>query len=145
MTRLERFEALIELARDRERKAARALGDARRQFEQEQHQLAALQEHFAEYSARLTGEGGQGGALAATTLREYQHFLGQLDRGIHAQINQVEQQRKGCDHSQASWLRSRIRLQALDKATARLRDRQRAQNERREQKEIDDLVGRWGR
>lgn len=139
--RSQRLLPLIDLAKDGEAQAARAMADSRRRLEEQQRRLGDLQGYRHDYIAKGAAAGRQG--VDAGELKRYKAFLARLDQVIALQSRQVE--RAGQDHAAklALWTAARAKCRSLETAAARYREEERRVEDRREQRQSDDYGGAW--
>ncbi len=133
--RSERMRPVSRIERNRERDAARALGESQRQLQAMEAQLDQLIGYRSEYQRRYA-RALQG--LQRTGIEQFRRFLAQLDQAIEQQRRLMEQCRADADRCRAAWLAQRGRLKAIDGLIDRLRDEERRQQERREQHDQDE-------
>lgn len=143
MSRSKRMQPLVRVAEDRERSAARALGEAQHRLAQNETKLAELIAYREQYSRGFESAGG--GGLGARRVHEYRVFLARLGAAITQQSEIVENSRRDCESKRQHWLGIRTRAQALDKVTERYRQVERKMEERREQLDLDEGVLRGQR
>ncbi|MGA7800077.1 MAG: flagellar export protein FliJ [Gammaproteobacteria bacterium] len=136
MTRSKRMQPVVRVAEDRERQAARALGDAQRALAENEAKLTELIGYREQYSRDFSAAGGAG--LDARRVHEYRVFLDRLGVAVSQQSAAVEKLRGDCERSRQRWLETRTRAQALDKVTERYQSVERKAEERREQHDMDE-------
>lgn len=133
MTRSKRMQPVVEVTANREREAARRLGELRQRQQAAEQRLQELTHYREEYARQFAG----GGSLGAARLQDYRIFLGRLNQAVEQQQALVERARQECAAQQARWMELHTRVQALDKVVSRYRDSERSERDRREQKEAD--------
>ncbi|MEJ2645066.1 MAG: flagellar export protein FliJ [Gammaproteobacteria bacterium] len=143
MSRSKRMQPVVRVAEDRERQAARALGEAQRRLAENESKLAELIGYREQYSQSFNTAGGVG--LDARRLHDYRVFLERLGTAISQQSELVEQLRLDCERSRRRWLETRTRAQALDKVTERYQQVERKAEERLEQHDSDERALRTRR
>ncbi|RMG57845.1 MAG: flagellar export protein FliJ [Gammaproteobacteria bacterium] len=133
--RSERIKPVSRIERNRERDAARALGDARQQLQAMQQQLDQLvcyrDEYHQRYARALTG-------LQRAGIEQYRRFLAQLDQAIEQQRQLLQQCQQNMDQCRAVWLAQRSRLKAVEGLIERLQAEEHKQAEKREQQALDE-------
>lgn len=132
------MQPVVRVAEDRERSAARALGEAQRRIAENEAKLAELVAYREQYSQDFDSAGGVG--LGARRVHEYRVFFARLGAAISQQAEIVEKLRQDCENKRRHWLEIRTRAQALDKVTERYRRGERKLEERREQLDLDERV-----
>ncbi|MDX1697388.1 MAG: flagellar export protein FliJ [Thiohalobacterales bacterium] len=139
-----RLQPVLELARDSEQAAARALAEARARADEAAQKLRELETYRGEYAEGLRQKTATG--LNAMQMKDYQAFLARLDAAIRQQQQVVAGLDGDAGRARQAWLQRRQRLGALDKLTDRHRRRERADSERREQAEGNEHALRhWRR
>ena len=121
-------------------RSGRLLAEARRRLQHEQERLRELRRYLDEYRQRC----GRGG----TDIRRWQEdrlFLQRLDQAVARQAERVAEAEAACRREQEGWLQSRQREETLQHVSDRLRQAQREQDLRREQREADGRPHRPGR
>ena len=133
MTRSKRMQSVVEVTANRERDAARRLGDL------QNREQAAVQrlEELIRYREEYTQQFADGVSLPAARLQDYRVFLSRLNQAVEAQQTLVARARQECAAQRGRWLDIRSRVQALGKVALRYRDAERDEHDRREQKETD--------
>ncbi|ALP52677.1 hypothetical protein Tel_05665 [Candidatus Tenderia electrophaga] len=135
-----RFEPIADLARNSEREAAKALGQALQQLEAHQAQLQQLIDYQAEYRRRLSDSASQG--MNAQALNEYREFVAKLAQAIDRQERVVEQLRRELEDSKRYWFAKRGHSKALDMVLERYIKSERRALEKKEQRDHDDRNNR---
>lgn len=133
MTRSKRMQSVVEVTANREREAARRLGDAQKRVEAAEQRLQELLLYRDDYTQQFAN----GASLTAARLQDYRIFLGRLNQAVDQQLQLLERARQDCEAQRRRWMDIHTRTQALDKVVSRYRDEERSDNERREQKESD--------
>lgn len=132
-----RFQPIQQLAVDKERKAAIALGDALQRKQTVEQQLAELRAYLAEYLERYRQTALQG--ASAARLREYQVFLDNLENAIREQERHLSDAHENCTQNQDRWREKYTQTKVMDNVVDRLKDNERKLSEKREQKLLDEL------
>ncbi len=140
--RLQRLEALGRLARDRERQAARALAEARREAAGARRRLEELQGYLAEYRGRGPGA-APGAVLTAAALGNHSRFLAGLGQAVALQRQEVERREAEAEGRRRAWEEARAELRRLEKALERTREALGREEARRERRLEDELAARW--
>lgn len=138
MTRSKRMDPVLRVAEQRERDAARALGQARQRFEQHRARLRELLEYREEYSRRFQQTGG--GGMDMKQLHEYRAFLGRLNDAVAHQHKIIAKAEAEVQRRHGEWTGIRNRLRSLDTVRERFRREEHVQTERREQRELDERI-----
>lgn len=133
MTRSKRMQPVVEVTVQREREAAKRLGEAQQRVQAAEQRL----EELARYRDEYTEQFANGGSLTAARLRDYRIFLDRLNQAVEQQRALVARAQQEAESYRQRWLDIRTRVQALGKVVERYRDEERSQHERRLQKESD--------
>jgi len=136
MKRSRRLGPVAMVARQRERNAARQLGDSLRHVEQQQKQLDDLIGYRDQYVAGFQAAGKAG--LTAVQLRDYQLFLSRLDTAIMQQQMQLAASRQNCEQSQAEWQNKHGHSKMIDKVVENRQQDENRKLDEQEQREQDD-------
>jgi len=140
MEKSKRFEPIADLARNSEREAAKALGQALQQLEQEQQQLEQLIGYRADYRRRLNDSASQG--MSVQTVNEFREFITKLSLAIEQQQQTLEICRQVLEEKKRFWFAKRGRSKALDAVLDKYIKNEQQLLERREQRELDDRNNR---
>ena len=140
MVKSKRIEPIVNMAHDSEREAAKALGDALQAYEGSVQQLHQLQQYRQEYHDKLSSSGGVG--MNAQSLVEFRSFIAKLGLAIDQQQEAVEQARLALEEKKQFWFGRRGRSKALDKVLDKHLLREQQQQNKREQRELDDYNSR---
>ena len=132
----QRLRPVARVAQQRERDAARRLGNDLRHAEQQQKQLDDLIEYRDQYVADFKAAGKQG--LSVVQLRDYQLFLRRLDSAIMQQRQALVNSRQHCAQSQAEWQHQQGHSKMIDKVGERREQAENRRQDAREQRELDD-------
>ena len=143
MTRSKRMKPVVKVAGERERNAARVLGECRRRLAEQEEKLRQLQVYREDYARQFQDAAGQG--LGAARLQDYRSFLARLNEAIRQQQQVVEQQRAECARQQDRWRDTRTHAKALDKVVERYRSEEHRMASRREQHDSDERAARGAR
>lgn len=142
MEKSKRIEPIVNLAKNSEREAVKALGDALQVLNSQTERLNQLIAYKAEYAERLSLSGGKG--INVQQLNEYREFIDKLTLAIDQQTQAVSQARQTLDDKKRFWFAKRGRSKALDAVLDRYLDDEQHQLEKKEQNEIDDRNNRPG-
>jgi flagellar FliJ protein len=138
MERERRFDLLMQLAEERDRDAARALGSRRRVLEDARAKLEDLSRYRRDHGNALADTGGEGLGIQ---VQEYLRFLSRLNKAILEQQRSVEQHSRALDVAVEHWQATQKEVAVLAKVRERGRIAERKETERREQKLIDEMAG----
>ncbi|MNP22990.1 Flagellar FliJ protein [compost metagenome] len=138
--RAERLAPVVDMAVKAEREAARQLGQVQAQLLQAQRQLADLERYRLDYQQQWLERGRQG--VSGQWLIDYQRFLGQLEGAVEQQGRSVDWHRGVVDKARNAWQEKYARVEGLRKLVERYRDEARRAEDKREQKQLDELSQR---
>jgi flagellar FliJ protein len=132
------MQSLLELARHDEQAALEALGESSRTVDANIHQLEELQRYQAEYRQQMLEQGESG--FSGARMQQYQQFLYKLDEVITHQREQIVFSEQLQEQRREEWLQRRTRSNALDKVTLRYQESEAQEDQRKEQKESDEMA-----
>lgn len=141
MKRSQRMQPVRKLKHQEERQLAKKLAQAQQALQREESQLTMLHQYQREYFQGLTGSQQQArtGAISAADLEKYQMFLSRLERAIQNQ-NQVKVlKEKAVEAARQAWAQANARLKALDNLIETMRLEEQREQDKKEQRLIDDL------
>ena len=136
MAKSKRIEPIANLARNSERQAAKALGDALQHLNAQLAQLDQLRDYKVDYLQRLSASGSMG--MNGKKLNEYHEFIAKLSLAIEQQEQVVKQARQLLEEKKHFWFARRGRSRALDTVLDRYLQNEQQQLDKREQRELDD-------
>ena len=142
MKRSTRMQPVIRVSEEREKQAAKELGDWQQALDQRRQQLTELQNYREEYRRYFAEVGSSG--VSARRLIELQRFLAKLDQAVNQQMEVVASTERGLDVKRQSWMQARSKTQVLENVVSRYRDEEEVEQSRRDQKELDEMVQRRG-
>ena len=141
MKRSRRLETVVDLAQRKVDDAARTLAFIQQKLLEEEHKLAQLEQYLIEYRTTVHNEGRKG--FSVQEFRRYNDFSDNVARAITQQNLQVKTVTRQVEQVRRHWQM----LDARHKGITKLRDKalvlERCAQERQEQKELDELAGRW--
>ena len=136
--RSKRMKPIHRLAENNEQEAARELGGALRQLEQQRSQLTQLHAYRQEYMQQFSRQGCAG--MNGAQLRDYQSFLENIDRAIHDQQQRILHAEKACSLKKQEWQTRHQRSQVLENAISRFEKDELKQADKRVQRELEDSI-----
>lgn len=141
MTKSQRLKPITEIAESHEQDAARSMGERQQYLAGQYARLEEIKAYRAEYVQRMQEAGACG--IEAGQMQDYTTFIRRLDEAIVYQYKQISAAEQHLDMSKSNWQALHSRSEALNKVVDRLRDEERRQDDRREQKETDDRSQRY--
>ncbi|MCU7802638.1 MAG: flagellar export protein FliJ [Candidatus Thiodiazotropha sp. (ex Lucinoma borealis)] len=136
MSPSKRLKPVQRFAHSKEQTAARSMGQARKNLQQEEDKLQQLKLYHQEYLDRFQQTAGEG--ISAIQLQEYRAFLAKLDEAIRQQEEVVAASIVSHSSSKSNWKQKHSRTQALNKAVDRYREQEQKSADQQEQKESDE-------
>jgi flagellar FliJ protein len=138
MTRSQRLDPLMRIARERQDDAARGLAERDRTLTEHTQRLESLQRYAAEYAAAPADATTIAPALLANRLA----FRAKLDAAVEQQARIVDDSRQRADVERARLLLASRDAKVLDQLAASYRAEEARVVEQREQRELDDIGAR---
>ncbi len=140
--REQRLSTLNGLESRREQAAAVTLGQIRAQHQEQQRRLEELKAYRDEY--RRNGQRHAEQGLSIGRLNAYRQFMAQLDDVIHQQQAFVVRIADEIQQHEQHWRQAKGRQQGMQRLVDDCRQRNRYQDDRREQRLLDDHAARLG-
>ncbi|MDF7679675.1 flagellar export protein FliJ [Enterobacteriaceae bacterium ESL0689] len=131
---------LRNLAQDEVEQAERQLGQARQAQQAAEKQLTQLLNYQDEYCQKLNHTLCDG--MASASWQNYQQFITTLDLAIEQQRQQLQQWGQKVDLAARQWQAKQQRLNAFDTLHTRARDAEQQQENKRDQKMMDEFAQR---
>jgi flagellar FliJ protein len=136
MTRSERLGPVQKIAENKERDAAKYMGECLRELEEHKKRLDELSLYRDQYSQKFTEAGKSG--INVSQLNDYRHFINQLNEAIVHQQQKISETEYEFQQRRTNWTDLHSRSQALDKVATRYRNEETRQADVKEQKMIDE-------
>ena len=131
---------LIELAQSKTDEATRRLGQLQNAQLSASAKLAMLVQYRQEYVAQFSAQLQSG--LAASQVRNFQHFIGTLDGAIEQQRALTLQASTRLGHGRTDWQSSQRRLNSFGTLADRVRQFELGVANKKEQRESDERSAR---
>ncbi|MCO3751102.1 flagellar export protein FliJ [Pseudomonas aeruginosa] len=141
--RAARLAPVVDMASKAERDAATQLGRWQQQLLAAQQKLAELERYRNDYQQQWISQGQKG--VSGQWLMNYQRFLSQLETAVAQQANSVTWHREAVDKARLNWQERYARLEGLRKLVERYLEEARQAEDKREQKQLDELAQRTRR
>ena len=138
--RASRLAPVVDMAQRAERAAAVQLARAQGQLTQAEVKLGELERYRSDYQQQWLQSGRQG--VSGQWLMNYQRFLSQLEQAISQQAQALSWHQGVVDKARQQWQERYARLEGLRKLVQRYRDEARLAEDKREQKQLDELAQR---
>ena len=127
---------VAKLARQKEKAAARHLGETMTQAAQHKKQLEDLIAYRQQYAESFQSVAAAGVSIAKA--RDYQLFLNRLDDAINLQQQQVMQSERNCEDSKSQWQGAYGNSKMIDQVIETRRTDENKKKQSSEQREVDD-------
>ncbi|PLY12057.1 MAG: flagellar export protein FliJ [Sedimenticola sp.] len=131
-----RFKPVQRVAKSKEQKAAKQLGDSQKKFRDQESKLEELKRYHQEYLEQFEANARRG--MAASQLMEYRAFIGKLERAIKEQEKIVVASRNDCSDKKETWQKKHVRTKVLDKVVDRYKAEESKASEKKDQKDTDE-------
>ena len=136
MTRTERLQPVVRHTDQKEKKALQAMASSQGELELEKNKLGQLKSYKKEYLQNHTHDNR---LYSPLELQEFNRFLEQLDQSIKQQAEVIELRKKELDHKRESWQSTHIDSRVMHKVVDNLQRQEQVLENRREQKQMDEL------
>jgi len=140
MKRAQRLQPLHELAGQNERNCALRVADCERRIAAGEQRYEELVRYRLEYQQLFHARAAGGSPMRA--LREQQVFIARLSEAVRAQRTLVEVLRAEALQLQEQWRNAATRKQAVGKVIEHARSEEIMTQEKRQQRELDELASR---
>lgn len=142
MTRTQRLEPVVQHTDKKERRALQEVAQSQAVFEGEQRRLSQLQDYRLEYLQKKKTDIG---VFTPIELQEFNRFMQQLDQTIQQQMEVVALRQRELDQKREQWTATRIDSKKMHKVVERLKQQEFVEQERKEQKALDEFAQRNSR
>ncbi len=139
MTRTQRLAPVVEHTDKKERRALQEVAQSQAVFEGEQQRLTQLQDYKLEYLQKKKYDIG---VFTPIELQEFNRFMQQLDQTIQQQMELVALRQQELDLKRDQWTATRIDSKKMHKVVERLKQQEFVEQERKEQKALDEFAQR---
>lgn len=138
MRRKRNLDSLETLAQGNESRWRRHVTKQLGSLQAEEERLAQLHDYVREYNAPLNQRQGSQSILA---MRSQRQFVDRLKDAVRQQSRTVDERRASAEQGIQRWKHERSRRMAIEKFSARQREAEERQRDRRDQATLDE-VGR---
>ena len=139
MRRIERLDSVVQHVDKKKEKALQAVAFSQGQVSTEKNRLDQLMSYRNEY---LNNKGHLQQACSAIELQEYSRFLVQLDDTIKKQLEVIRLRETELDTKRRAWQATRVDSKVMHKVVENIEQHDRLQQERKEQKTMDEFAQR---
>jgi flagellar FliJ protein len=140
VTRGDRLDVVQQVTSRTERERAERLAQAERNAIEAEQKLVALERYRNEYEEQLATRGAAGVDISG--VREFQAFLARLGEALVAQRQVLTDARAAREEMLNSWREAAQRAQVVQTLQDRWQDEARRDEDRRDQRESDELAQR---
>lgn len=141
MKRSKRMQSVLKIAKMKADKGARAYAYIAGQLQQEHNKLSELSQYKEEYAENLRQESSAG--ISGQRLRSMQGFIANLDMAISQQKLQIENVKVQVKTVKEQWMALRAKYRSMEKLVDNFRLDELKAELKAEQKEMDELAGRF--
>jgi len=138
VTRSQRMLPVQKLAEERANAAAKAYAEARDRSAAQRQRLEQLAAFREDYLNQRTASGSAG--MDGFRLRDYNAFLARIDAAIRHQQEVIRQVEADTERLRLVWMEQLGRARAMDKVVERYRQEEQRADERRGQRQTDELA-----
>jgi flagellar export protein FliJ len=139
MTRTRRLRPVVQHTDKKEQQALQQVAQSQGLLEIEQVKQAQLQDYKLEYLQKKKQDIG---VFTPLELQEFNRFMQQLDETIARQMEVVEMRQREVEQKREAWNATRIDSKVIHKVVDKLQKQEFAEQERREQKALDEFTQR---
>ena len=137
MTRTERVRPVVQHTDKREQAALQEVARYQGMLEIEESRLEELRRYKVEY---LNNQQQDAQVYSAIELQELNRFLDQLDDTIARQEDVIRHRQDELEKRRTIWKAVRVEAKAMQKAVEKLQRQETRVQDRKEQKELDDIT-----
>jgi len=139
MTRTRRLQPVVQHTDKKEQQALQQVAQSQGILEIEQARQAQLQDYKLDYLQKKKHDMG---VFTPLELQEFNRFMQQLDATIERQMDVVQLRQREVEQKREVWSASRIDSKVMHKVVEKLQKQEFLEQERREQKELDEFTQR---
>jgi flagellar export protein FliJ len=139
MTRTRRLRPVVQHTDKKEQQALQQVAQSQRLLEIEQVRQAQLQDYKLDYLQKKKHDVG---VFTSLELQEFNRFMQQLDETIERQMELVEMRQREVELKREAWNATRIDSKVIHKVVEKLQKQEFVEQERREQKALDEFTQR---
>jgi len=136
MKKSQRFSTLAELAKNKEKAAASALGAVNKVHMENVEKLESLIQYRFEYIKKFDSHGKLG--MDATSMQTYKTFIEGLEQAINDIKIQIIESEQQCLVSKSLWQQVHMKTEIMNTTVEKYKNKERIDEDHREQKEMDD-------
>jgi flagellar export protein FliJ len=136
VTRTQRLKPVVQHTDRKEQMALREVAQAQGLLELEKSRLAQLRDYKLEY---LQKQKHDIGVVTPLQLQEFNRFMQQLDQTALRQMEVMELRQQELAHKQKLWNGTRVDSKKMHKVVDKLQQQEFVEQERKEQKALDEF------
>ena len=133
--RPDKIKKLVSLANAEERQSGERTGRVQTQLNEQLSRLSELNAYRQAYAEKAENQE----RIHSAHWKDYQNFLYRLDQAVRSQQEIVQDCERSLETHRQRWLQKRQRLESLQKVENRYLKEAEIQDDRREQRVLDDL------
>jgi len=137
MTRIQRLRPVVQHTDNKEQRALQEVARSQGLLEIEQARQAQLQNYRLEYLRKKKSDIG---LFTPLELQEFNRFMQQLEHTIERQMDVVKMRQLEVEQKRDAWNATRINAKVMHKVVEKLQHQEFVEQERKEQKELDDIT-----
>jgi flagellar export protein FliJ len=139
MTRTRRLRPVVQHTVKKEQHALQQVAQSQGLLEIEQARQAQLQDYKLEYLQKKKHDIG---VFTPLELQEFTRFMQQLDETIERQMDMVQLRQREVEQKREAWNATRIDSKVMHKVVEKLQKQEFVEQERKEQKALDEFTQR---
>jgi flagellar FliJ protein len=144
MKRSQKLKPVEQFVENQEKEAAKKLGEISQKLINQKHQLAQLEMYREQYARGFNDAGAQYG-FTGSQAQDFQSFMENLKSAIEQQRNAIDAMEQDFEFKKRQWLAARNRHRAIGNVIQKHEHTEQRQEEKREQRDIDDRAGSLSR
>ncbi len=139
MTRTQRLRPVVQHTDKKEKRALQEVAQSQAVLDGEQTRLRQLQDYKLEYLQKKKYDIG---VFTPIELQEFNRFMQQLDQTIERQLELVALRQQELEYKRQLWTATRIDSKKMHKVVEKLQQQEFVEQERKEQKALDEFSQR---
>ena len=139
MTRTQRLRPVVQHTDKKQQRALQEVAQSQAALEGEQTRLAQLQDYKIEYLQKKKYDIG---VFTPIELQEFNRFMQQNNQTIERQMELIELRQRELENKRELWTATRIDAKKMHKVVEKLQKQEFVEQERKEQKELDEFAQR---
>ena len=144
--RIKRLQFILDMAKKQEQADLQSWGQLQQQLAAEQQKVEQLQGYLGEYQQNLTSQPGEAsGMISGGQVQNLISFINQLKSAIDQQNMQMNLIQQRVDQARDVYLKSRAKVEALQKLINKRQEQLSVVEEKQLQKLMDEAASRMSR